>query len=88
MPVSRGRRSGSSPLRAVAAADSPSRLLGVLVFAVGLQGRVDLLPQGLHLGRVREPLGVCEGEGPQSEPSPGKLARTWALGWLPAAPPG
>lgn len=37
---------------------SPARLLRVLVLAVRLQGRVHLLPQRLHLGRVREPLGV------------------------------
>lgn len=57
---------------------SPPWLLGVLVFAVGLQRRVHLLPQRLHLGRVREPLGVCEeegaaGENPSSRKPPGDL---------------
>lgn len=65
-----GRR--LSPHRA--AAGSPPGLLRVLVFAVRLQGCVDLLPQRLHLSRVREPLGVCEEEGaPGQSPSPGKL---------------
>lgn len=74
------------------AGDSPSRLLGVLVFAVRLQGRVDLLPQRLDLGRVREPLGVCRGRGRRSEAAAQKAAqgtpsgtqarsRTSPLGW-------
>lgn len=59
---------------------SPPRLLRVLVFAVRLQGRVHLLPQRLHLGRVREPLGVCEEAGAAGQsPSP-KLPGTRALG--------
>lgn len=53
--------------------DSPSWLLGILVFAVSLQGCVHLLPQRLHLGRVREPLGVCEEGAAGQSPSPSKL---------------
>lgn len=62
---------------------SPPRLLWVLVFAVCLQGCVDLLPQCLHLSWVREPLGICEEEGATGQsPSPGKLPRTCTLGQL------
>lgn len=38
----------------------PSRLLWVLLLAVGLQGGIDLLPESLHLTRVRQSFGVCE----------------------------
>jgi len=37
----------------------PAGLVGVLVFAEGLQRRVDLLPQRLHLARVGQTFGVC-----------------------------
>lgn len=59
------------------------------MFAVGLQGRIHLLPQCLHLSRVREPLGVCEeegvvGENPSPRKPPGDLG-TWAGSLKPPA---
>ena len=63
------------PGQGARAAGSPSRLLRVLVLAVCLQGRVDLLPQGLHLRWVREPLGVCRGRGCGSEALAREAAR-------------
>lgn len=40
---------------------SPARLLGVLLLAVGLQGRVDLLSQDLDLAGAGEALGIWGG---------------------------
>lgn len=64
---------------------SPSGLLGVLVFAVRLQGRVDLLAKGLHLGRVRESLGVCEGAGTAVQSPLGSCPRNPQTHWDEAA---